>query len=359
MLRQSKGKFLFKSEALLEEFIWLHLNSLLKLDKIKKQHIINKQNRSDILGVTASGKLAILELKKGGSKGSIEQLIRYKDNLVNERPSTPEFSKVDFSQGYLPIAIASNFSDNARTYAESKLPGCLLLTYEIQRTLSNESYLILKNSDDSILSKVKVEIIEDPLFESLPSFMQGYLLENPDTRGNILELIETILDYHPDIRFDSQVDYSEDVSKSLIFAKYNKKGKILNNKNCADFTYRYGNSYPNGQFRLTVYLPTITIYPRDYKVIKHVDGICVGTDDFVTVTRHWDLNSIFREVSNLPLRYPLKAPGINQVFDNFEDYYINYRKYMKSRQKLRPIQHSDFTTVKGMVRMALEDWSAR
>ena len=49
MLRQSQGKYFFKSEALLEEFIWLHLESLLNIRRIKKQHIINKENRSDIL----------------------------------------------------------------------------------------------------------------------------------------------------------------------------------------------------------------------------------------------------------------------------------------------------------------------
>lgn len=43
MLRQSKGKFLLKSEALLEEFIWLHLNPLLNLDPVKNNILlINK-----------------------------------------------------------------------------------------------------------------------------------------------------------------------------------------------------------------------------------------------------------------------------------------------------------------------------
>jgi hypothetical protein len=32
---------------------------------------------------------------------------------------------------------------------------------------------------------------------------------------------------------------------------------------------------------------------------------------------------------------------------------------MKSRQQLRPVSHCDFTSVEGMVQMALEDWSVR
>ena len=103
MLRQFKGKFLFKSESLLEEFTWLYLDDLLNLYPVKKQHIINNQNRSDILGVNRQGQLAILELKKGGGRASIDQLIRYKDNLVDSRIRTTEFSKVDFNKDLILI----------------------------------------------------------------------------------------------------------------------------------------------------------------------------------------------------------------------------------------------------------------
>ena len=111
----------------------MYLGSLLNLEPVKKQHIINKENRSDILGVTPSGQLAILELKNGAGKAAIDQLIRYKDNLMKERRNTPEFSKVDFNQDFLIIAIASHFSAVAIEYAYSKLPGCLLLTYNISK----------------------------------------------------------------------------------------------------------------------------------------------------------------------------------------------------------------------------------
>lgn len=63
--------------------------------------------------------------------------------------------------------------------------------------------------------------------------------------------------------------------------------------------------------------------------------------------------------NSLPLRYPLKTSEIDTVFHSFEDYYTNYRKYMKSRKELRTVTSSDFASVKGMVKMALEDWSVR
>jgi hypothetical protein len=85
----------------------------------------------------------------------------------------------------------------------------------------------------------------------------------------------------------------------------------------------------------------------------------VDTDDFVNVTEFWNSNCIWSKISGLPLLYPLKTPDIDKTFNSFEDYYINYRKYMKSRQQLRPVSHADFTSVEGMVQMALEDWSVR
>jgi hypothetical protein len=360
MLRQSQGKLLFKSEALLEEFTWLHLESLLNISRIKKQYIINKENRSDILGVNNVGQLVILELKKGGGKGCIDQLVRYKNYLTIERPRIQEFSKVDFNQEFLTIAVASSFSAATKAYAESKLPNCLLLTYQVIKNSNNEYFLIFKTIENHTFSKVKIEIIEDSLFDSLPSFMQGYLLDKPEIRARFLSIIQMILSYSSDIKFDTYINYSDEgVMKRLEFAKYNRQGQVLNNKICADFTYRYGVNFPNENIGLTVYLATVNVNPRNYQWTKTVDGIYVETDDFVNVTELRDSNSLWSQRTGLPLRYPLRTPEIDETFNSFEDYYTNYRKYMKSRQQLRPVTHSDFTSVEGMVQMALEDWSVR
>ena len=302
--------------------------------------------------------MVILELKKGGGKGCIDQLVRYKQHLMDEQPKVKEFLGVDFSKELLTIAIASSFSASTKAYAESKLQKCLLLTYEVKKNSDNEYYLLIKNAN-ALFSKVKIEIIEDSLFDSLPSFIQGYLLDKPEIRKRVLSIIQTILFYRSDIRFDRYTRYSDDVTKTVDFAKYNRQGQILNNKICAEFTYSYGTNFPNGKLSLIVYLPTVEVNSRSYRWTNKVDGINVSTEDFVNVTDLWDLNRTFSKRLGLPLRYPLKTPDIDETFNSFEDYYINYRKYMKSRQQLRPVSHSDFTSVEGMVQMALEDWSVR
>ena len=356
MLRQSKGRFLFKSESLLEEFTWIHLEALLKLKRVKKQLIINKENRSDILGLNFEGRLAILELKKGGGRGSIDQLIRYRDGLKKEPPQLDEFSEVDLNKDFLLVAIASQFSEATKTYALSKIPDCLLLTYEVEKKSDSKYFLIFKTLDQKKYSQVQIEVFEDDLFESLPSFIQGYLLEHTDIRENVLDIIQTILDYDNNIRFDNGTAYD---FKWLDFGKYNREGRLTSNKTCASLSLHGIKDFSKEKFIFSVYLPTVYFNPRTYKRTKIVDWVGVGTDNFINVTSLWDLNVTFSNAVKLGPKYPIKNQEIDETFDNFEDYYINYRKSMKSRKKLRPVQHSDFTTVKGMVQMALEDWSVR
>lgn len=359
MLRSSKGKLLFKSEALLEEFIWLHLQPLLNLEPVKRQYFINKQNRSDILGVNSEGRLAILELKKGEGKASIDQLLRYQDFFRKESHQDPNFERVDFSKKFLLIAIASHFNSSTIDYAQKMIPDCLLLTHEVKQYDNGEYFLVLKKLDNRILSKIPIEIIEDSLFESLPSFIQGYLLDKPEIRERVLKITQKILSYNSEIKIEEKVNYIGRTNKKILFTKFNSKQKILTNKTCAGFNYFPEENMGAGKLQLYVCLPTVEFKPRQAKWIKGVDEIDIQTEDFVHVTQLLDFNTILHLECGFQLKYPFQITGINEIFDNFQDYYINYRKYMKSRQKLRPVDASDFTSVDSIIQMALEDWSVR
>ncbi|MDJ0687174.1 MAG: endonuclease NucS [Xenococcaceae cyanobacterium MO_188.B32] len=361
MLRQFKGKFLLKSESLLEEFIWLNLNKLLKINPLKRQYIVNNKNRTDILGITKEGSLAIIELKKKGDKGSIDQLIRYKKNLLKYSSQSSMLSEVDFKRDFVLIAIAGHFSPQVKEYASNKLPEVLLLTYEIQKAQNDEYSLILRKHNDKIYSRVKIDIIEDSLFDSLPSFLQGYLIDTPQHRTPIVSIIKQILSFSSDIKFETSSNYNSngDIEKSLLFAKYNKKGGIINNKVCAEFSYYYNSKNKKDRLTLRLYLPTVELSIRGIKRHKLIDSITIITDDFVSVNQLIDNNTVISKARQVSLRYPLKTAEIDEIYSSFEDYYINYRKYMKSRQSLRPINRSDFTLVKKVVQMTLEDWSVR
>ncbi len=350
MLKQYKGKFLFKSESLLEEFTGLHLEKLLKVSPVKRQYCLDKNNRIDILGKNASGQAIIIELKKGSTKSIIDQLVRYNHAFTQLLESDLDLPGVCFDQKPILIAIASYFSDPTITYAKSRIPECLLLTYEIVKK-NGDHFLMFRQVDGTIYSQTQLEIIEDPLFESLPSFIQGYLLKKSELRPRVTQIIQRILDFHSDLRFSEYVNYTGRLYKQMIFAKFNQKGKILSNKECASLTYYPNEDFPEGKLQLFVYLPTVQIKPKQGKRIKLVDSIDINSDDFITVKSLRDFNTILCHAGNFPLRYPLMTQDFKQTFDHFEDYYIHYRQYMKSRQKLTPVSRVDFASVDQVLRL--------
>lgn len=361
MLRQFRGKLLLKSELLLEEFIWLNLSKLLKINPLKRQYVINNKSRTDILGITHDQHLVIIELKKQSGKESIDQLIRYRDNILKHSWWSSILSEVNFNKDFVLIAIAGYFSKQAQEYAINMLPEALLFSYEIQKTQKNEYLLILRKQNHKIYSQVSIDIMEDSLFESLPPFLQGYLIDNIQERVTIISIIKKILDFSNDIKFETFTNYNSNdtIQKYLLFGKYDRNGKIINNKICAEFSYHYSRDNKKSQLYLSVYLPTFELSIRNYKRKKLVDGIVIHTDDFIHVKELIDNNTVISKASKIPLRYPLKNTEINETYSSFKDYYINYRKYMKSRKTLRSIDHHDFTLVANIVQMALEDWSVR
>jgi len=363
MIKFHKGKFLFKSEALLEEFIWLHLSKLLDLSPVAKQYFIDDKNRSDILAVDAQNRLAIIELKNSDGKASLDQLLRYKKALIRHPPNGEEFAPVDWKQEFSLISIAADFSTPAKECAAHNMPNSLLLQYEIDRSKDNRYCLILRDLDGKLYRKQDIEVDEDSLFDSLPPFFQAYLLTQPEIKDRILEIIQKILDYHPSIQFESQVcDLFR--AKDLIFGKFNKQRQMMEKKTCACFRYYFDPKHKEPRLSLSVLLPTFRLitkrdyYPQTVKIKrgKFIGRIHISTDCFYHVINLTDPNFWMSQRWNIELKYPLKK---DQIYDTFEDYYINYRKQTKSRQKLRPITHDDFKSVDSVIEMALEDWSVR
>lgn len=75
----------FASEAALEKFAWEHLQALLGLTPLKRQHNSNGEI-CDILAVSPDKALTIVELKNVEDRYLIQQLTRYYANLLAEKP---------------------------------------------------------------------------------------------------------------------------------------------------------------------------------------------------------------------------------------------------------------------------------
>jgi RecB family endonuclease NucS len=105
MLRKSDKGWLFTEERVLEDFLWLHLESALDLIPLKRQLVI-KGEYCDILARTKKGQLVVLELKNCEDRYIIHQLTRYYHGLFVEQPFK---DSIDYNLPIRLIAIAPGF----------------------------------------------------------------------------------------------------------------------------------------------------------------------------------------------------------------------------------------------------------
>jgi RecB family endonuclease NucS len=84
-LRKTGSGWEFANEEALEDFVEVHLQSLLGLTVIKRQFTVNEQ-RCDIIAVDENKRLVVLELKNGEDRYVVQQLTRYYDALLEHKP---------------------------------------------------------------------------------------------------------------------------------------------------------------------------------------------------------------------------------------------------------------------------------
>lgn len=105
MLRKSDKGWMFAEERILEDFLWLHLESSLDLIPLKRQFTI-KGEYCDILAKTKDNQLVVLELKNCEDRYIIHQLTRYYHGLFVEQPFK---DSIDYNLPIRLIAIAPDF----------------------------------------------------------------------------------------------------------------------------------------------------------------------------------------------------------------------------------------------------------
>lgn len=127
MLHRRKKKLCFKSERDLEDFVWVHLKDLFGLQGLKRQHTI-KPDVCDILAVDKARKLTILELKNTTDRYIVQQLTRYYDRLITEKPLAAD---IDYSLPIRLIAIAPTYHEHSLIDQKYNALDIELLTYEV------------------------------------------------------------------------------------------------------------------------------------------------------------------------------------------------------------------------------------
>ncbi|MHC5722604.1 MAG: endonuclease NucS domain-containing protein [Nostoc sp.] len=104
-LRKTGSSWEFASEAALEDFVWDNLQQLSGLKPLKRQYAV-KGEICDILALNDTRQLVILELKNTQDRYVVQQLTRYYDNLLDEKPFQEQ---IDYSHPVRLLAIAPSF----------------------------------------------------------------------------------------------------------------------------------------------------------------------------------------------------------------------------------------------------------
>ncbi|WP_445246777.1 endonuclease NucS domain-containing protein [Microcoleus sp. OTE_8_concoct_300] len=282
-LRKTGSGWEFTSEEALEDFVEVHLQSLLGLTVIKRQFTVNEQ-RCDIIAVDENKRLVVLELKNGEDRYVVQQLTRYYDALLEHKPFA---DRVDYDQPVRLIAIAPKFHrDN---FTDRKYHGLFFQFWQFAIVLSEDHLnLRLKDVDNDHISQVEITYQPRESTDNIPSPPREFrnLLNNfiDDEQQVIWRIREKIL------RFDTRM-------QEIICCKSISYGKGKS-KLCAQICVdrRAGEGYIRPALMLWLPLSPwrdncnrvgrMAIYNR-----KKNDALSLSKIDEYSYLRHWPVGS--------------------------------------------------------------------
>lgn len=163
-LRKTGQGWEFESEQVLEDFTWANLKQLLGLTPLKRQYAVKGQI-CDILAVDENKRLVVLELKNNEDRYIVQQLTRYYDALLEEKP----FNEVlDYTQSIKLIAITPKIHrDNL---IDRKYHHLSIQFLQSEVVASGERfYLQLKDIDIEKLFHLELRYQERDSTERLPT----------------------------------------------------------------------------------------------------------------------------------------------------------------------------------------------
>jgi RecB family endonuclease NucS len=163
-LRKTGAGWEFESEAALEDFVWANLQPLFGLTPLKQQYCVSGQF-CDLLAVGENKQLVVLELKNVEDRYIVQQLTRYYDALLEEKPFSEE---VDYGQPARLVAIAPTFHRDNFTDRKYHPLSFQFLKFAIVES-EGELYLEIKDIDTGEISHIEVRPKEKEKDEDIPA----------------------------------------------------------------------------------------------------------------------------------------------------------------------------------------------
>lgn len=311
-LKQTSSKWEFENAAL-EDFVWLNLENLLSFTPLKRQYCVNGQY-CDILAVAQNQQLVILELKNSEDRYIIQQLTRYYDALLAEKP----FSEiVDYSKPIYLWAIQPSFHRDNFTDIKYHVLTFKLLQFELFEH-DNQLYFQFTDLEAKTVAKIPLPYQEKQSLKNIPSpprKLLNILAKCPETdREGILQLRTNILSF--DERIQEIIE-----SGSIRYGR----GK---SKPCAEL--KFDNT--RKQIALFLWLPLIvkgfkerSFIARmriwtDWNTVSHLGHVPKGLGRMITKTE-WKLGTVLPIVKLLP-----KHPESRQKFIQDQTYRESFIK---------------------------------
>jgi RecB family endonuclease NucS len=213
----------FESEEALEDFAWANLKQLLGLTPLKRQYLVKGQI-CDILAVDDNKRLVVLELKNSEDRYIVQQLTRYYDALLEEKPFK---EVVDYTQSICLIGITPKIHrDNL---IDRKYHHLSLRFLQFKLVMSGEVfYLQLKDIDTDKLFQLEIRRQDRDSTESLPippKLLQKLLSSCSNEQVKVIMEIRNQI-----LSFDKRM---EEISTAGSIKYGNGKSKI--SKFCAEF----------------------------------------------------------------------------------------------------------------------------
>lgn len=282
-LRKIGSGWEFANEEALEDFVEVHLQSLLGLTVIKRQFTVNEQ-RCDIIAVDENKRLVVLELKNGEDRYVVQQLTRYYDALLEHKPFA---DRVDYDLPVRLIAIAPKFHrDN---FTDRKYHDLFFQFLQFAIVPDGENlYLHFKDVDNEQISQIEITYQPTESTDNIPNPPREFrnLVKKfiDDEQQVIWRIREKIL------RFDTRM---QEITCSPSIA-YGKGKSKLCAQICVD--RRAGEGYIRPALMLWLPLSPwrdncnrvgrMAIYNR-----KTNDALSLSKTDEYSYLRHWPVGS--------------------------------------------------------------------
>ncbi|MBW4490677.1 MAG: DUF91 domain-containing protein [Trichocoleus desertorum ATA4-8-CV12] len=194
MLVKTKAQWCFESELALETVVWENLGSLFSLAPLKRQYQCQGEI-CDIVASDANNGLVILELKNSEDRYIVQQLTRYYDNLIQERPLPKQ---IDYSRPVRLIAIAPSF--HRHNFIDQKYLRLDLEFFTCKIIQSDEIFSLQLQSIEAQESKIiklaytQVQVSQSSGLPKPPQMLLDRLGGWPiEAQQNIFKLRERIL----------------------------------------------------------------------------------------------------------------------------------------------------------------------